>query len=141
MTQICICSEGILHLPVDAKSQTLNIITLASGQAVNISRDYPVSGMDFEQYLQGQLKILASKCKNYQQLSLLAADPTAVFSKVVMLTFSFMPVESITCWQYIVLAERVPGNIMLFSSLFKDKASLDAGSIQLNSLFENFRAH
>jgi hypothetical protein len=141
MTQQCLCSEGVFHLPDDSKAQTINIITLASGQIVNISRDNSAPGMDFEQYLQGQLAILTSKCKNYEQISLLKAEPTAVFSKITILTFSFMPAEGITCWQYIVLAERSPGHIMLFSSLFQNKALLGPGGDHVNSLFENFRGH
>lgn len=118
MTLNCICNEGIIHFPDNAKCQTINVISLASGQAINITRDRPADGENFEGYLQGQLRILVEKCNNYKQLSLQHCDSTAVFSKISKLTFSFKPAEGITYWQYIILAEREPGNIMLFTSVF-----------------------
>ncbi|MTH45704.1 DcrB-related protein [Intestinirhabdus alba] len=141
MTQTCICNEGTIHFPDNALCQTINIVSLASGQAVNISRDRPADGETFEQYLQGQLKILQSKCGNYKQISLQHPDPTAVFSKIAKLTFSFKPAEGVTYWQYIVLAERSPGNIMLFTSMFNDRSTLDQGSGEVDKLFKGFRPH
>ncbi len=32
MTQNYLCPEGVLHLPDNARAQTINIITLANGQ-------------------------------------------------------------------------------------------------------------
>ncbi|RWR02356.1 hypothetical protein ED28_08220 [[Pantoea] beijingensis] len=141
MTQHYRCPEGVFYLPDNVSTQTINIITFASGQVVNVNRDTPVPGVVFEQYLQDQIRILELNCKNYEQISLLMSESIGIFSKVAMLAFSFMPTEGITCWQYIVLAERLPGHIMLFSSLFKDETSLNSGSSQVNTLFENIKAY
>jgi Uncharacterized conserved protein len=141
MTLNCICNEGIIHFPDNAKCQTINVISLASGQAINITRDRPADGENFEGYLQGQLRILVEKCNNYKQLSLQHCDSTAVFSKISKLTFSFKPAEGITYWQYIILAEREPGNIMLFTSVFNDRSTLDQGCREVDKLFKAFRPH
>ncbi|MGU3413094.1 DcrB-related protein [Enterobacteriaceae bacterium C34A] len=141
MTQNYLCPEGVLHLPDNARAQTINIITLANGQSVNINRDYPASGVDFEGYIQGQVKILEEKCRNYDLIDLRSVEAGKGFTKAAALAFSFMPSDGVTCWQYIVLAEVKPGYIMLFSSILPNKAAMDFSSTHVNSLVESFTPH
>lgn len=141
MTQNYFCPEGVLHLPDNARAQTINIITLASGQNVNINRDYPASGVDFEGYIQGQMKILEEKCRNYDLLYLNRLEAGKGFMNAAALAFSFMPTDSVICWQYIVLAEVKSGCIMLFTAISPNKPEMDFSSVHVNALVENFAPH
>ncbi|SNY61459.1 DcrB-related protein [Enterobacter sp. CC120223-11] len=141
MPQNYLCPEGVLHLPDNARAQTINIITLASGQNVNINRDYPASGVDFEGYIQGQIKILEEKCRKYNFIDLHKLEAGKGFTKAAALAFSFMPSDSVTCWQYIVLAEVKSGCIMLFTAISPNKTAMDSSSINVNSLVESFIPH
>lgn len=138
MTQNHLCPEGVLHLPDNARVQTINIITLASGQNVNINRDYPASGVDFESYVHGQIKMLEEKCNKYDFIYLNRVQVGKGLMKTAALAFSFVPKDNITCWQYVVLMEVNPSCIMIFSSIFPTKSAMDCSTSQVNSLVHSF---
>lgn len=66
MTQNDVLPEGVIHLPDDARDQTINVITLGSGLVVNITRDTSARGVDFEMYVQQQMDTLEKKCQRYE---------------------------------------------------------------------------
>lgn len=140
MNNQLVCLEGTLHFNEEVKTQCISIIAFKTGQQITINRNRLTAGCTLFEEISQQISNAGKIFNQFNLIKMEEINDGSLFTDTVQVIYTFVsgPGSSNLLWQVSYACLISKDEIMNFTSVYPDEASMKREMNRLHHCVKNF---